>query len=169
MTSNIYWITANIKGKLAISARPRGGDWLEDEIQAWKDARIDTVVTLLTKNEMNDLELEREALICQNLGLKYVEYPILDRDVPESRAKTFKIVDYLKKDLQEGKSILVHCRQGLGRAALIAICLLIVSGIEPQLAIQMTGKARGCPVPETERQKQWVMEFATKEMMQLQI
>jgi len=36
MVSDIYWIKTSASLRLAIMARPRAGDWLEDEIDHWK-------------------------------------------------------------------------------------------------------------------------------------
>ena len=67
--TQLYWITGPWAGRLAISARPRGGDWLEDEISAWQRAGVDTVVSLLTIDEERDLALEREALASRAAGM----------------------------------------------------------------------------------------------------
>ena len=39
MNSDIYWIDS----QLAISARPRGGDWLAGEVAHWAEAGVDVV------------------------------------------------------------------------------------------------------------------------------
>jgi hypothetical protein len=49
-------------GKLAMSARPRGGDWLKDDVAKWREAGIDTVLSLLTADEERDLDLRDEAV-----------------------------------------------------------------------------------------------------------
>jgi hypothetical protein len=61
MRTKIYWIEGPWPGRLAISSRPRGGDWLEDEVRAWQQAGIETIVSLLTKDEIAALELAQEA------------------------------------------------------------------------------------------------------------
>ena len=38
--------------------------------------------------------------------------------------------------------------------------LLIASGLKPEIAIQNVGEARGCSVPETQEQKDWLMKTA---------
>jgi len=52
---DIYWLDGPWPGKLGMAARPRGGDWLKDDIAGWKRARIDTVLSLLTPEEEIDL------------------------------------------------------------------------------------------------------------------
>lgn len=40
MKSDLFWINGPWPGRLAIMPRPRSGDWLEDEIQAWSGAAV---------------------------------------------------------------------------------------------------------------------------------
>jgi hypothetical protein len=42
-------------GALSIMARPRGEDWLMNEIQAWQEAGVDVIVSLLTLEEQTEL------------------------------------------------------------------------------------------------------------------
>ncbi len=57
MRTNLYWIDGPWLGRLAISPRPRGNDWLEDEVRGWKQAGVDVVMSLLTEDERVDLGL----------------------------------------------------------------------------------------------------------------
>ncbi len=57
MKNPVYWIEGVPTGKVAIVPRPRGGDWLEDEVRAWRAAGIDVVVSLLTDDEVRELGL----------------------------------------------------------------------------------------------------------------
>jgi protein-tyrosine phosphatase len=70
------------------------------------------------------------------------------------------LVATLAEKLANGTNIAVHCRQGIGRAALVAICLLVFSGIDRETATQRLSAARGCPVPETPEQRRWIADFA---------
>ena len=62
----------------------------------------------------------------------------------------------LEQALAAGERIAVHCRQGIGRSALLAACLLVAAGEEPDTAFQHISAARGCAVPETVEQQKWV-------------
>jgi hypothetical protein len=44
--TNLYWVDGPWTGKLALAARPRGGDWLEDEIANWEREEVDAVLSL---------------------------------------------------------------------------------------------------------------------------
>ena len=55
--------------------RPRGEDWLEDEIQAWRQSGIDVIVSLLTPDELADLDLTAEQELCRANRIKFVSFP----------------------------------------------------------------------------------------------
>ncbi len=82
MRAELYEIALDRPGRLSIMARPRGGDWLSDEIQAWRDATVDVVVSLPTNDEWEELDLRDEALLCEQQGLVFISYPIQDRQAP---------------------------------------------------------------------------------------
>lgn len=160
MIPKLYWVEGPWTGKLAISARPRGGDWLEDEVKGWKASGVDIVASLLTKEEIESFELNEEKLFSQNQGITFLSLPISDRGLPDSFPKAVGFIRSLENELLNGKSIMVHCRQGLGRAATIAASLLVLGGLEPEKAIQRVSVARGSPVPETVEQSNWVARLA---------
>lgn len=155
-----FWIELTSPGRLAILARPRGGDWLEDDILEWKRAGIDTVVSLLTEDEVADLNLLEEDRFAASSGLQFHTFPIPDREVPESRRETTEIASLLAGEIASGKNIGFHCRQGVGRSALLAACVLIALGLSPEEAINCVTKARGLPTPETVEQKKYIFDFA---------
>lgn len=160
MRATLYWIENSWPGKLAIVPRPRGGDWLEDEVRAWQQAGLDVIVSLLADDELADLDLQREAELSQAAGLAFISFPITDRSVPLSRPAALKLLRELLHLLDKGKKIGIHCRQGIGRAALVAASLLVIVGVTPEIALQKVSVARGCSVPETAEQRAWVLALA---------
>src|SRR5437870_809053 len=88
MTTKLYWIEGPWPGRLAILPRPRGGEWLEDEVQSWQQSGLDVVLSLLTQEEIADLALTREAELCQVYGVQFLSFPIEDRGTPASRRAT---------------------------------------------------------------------------------
>jgi protein-tyrosine phosphatase len=159
MRTELYWIEGPWNGRLAIMPRPRGGNWLDDEIQSLRRYGVELVISLLTVEEQSDLNLSDELTLCVGNGIEFVSFPIEDRSVPSSEADFSKLVIKLANQLTNGKKVAVHCRQGIGRAALVAICVLIASGMGSAIAIERTSKARGCTVPETTEQLQWIAKF----------
>src|SRR5260370_19693293 len=155
-----YWIEGPWRGRLGIVPRPRGGDWLEEEIQAWRRAGIDIVVSALTEEEMAIFDLAGEAAMSQANGIRYFPFPIEDREVPASLKAAGEFLHELEVQLTNGHNVAIHCRQSVGRSSLLAASLLVSSGIEPAAAFNRIEQARGCPVPETVEQREWVAKFA---------
>ncbi len=156
MKTELYWIESDV----ALLLRPRGGDWLRDEIRDWKRAGLNAIVSLLAANEIKDLNLAHEAEAVQAAGLAFVSFPIADFGVPDHLLDTIKFVDSLAALRAESKKIGLHCRQGLGRSPLIAACLLVRAGVTPAAAWEKIGAARGTTVPETDEQREWLNRFA---------
>ena len=96
MRAEISWIEAPWQGKLAIVPRPRGGDWLEDEVRKWRLAGVSVAVSLLTNDEIADLDLVQEARLCRENGIQYLSFPITDRSVPASRRATWEFAKKLE-------------------------------------------------------------------------
>jgi protein-tyrosine phosphatase len=144
---------------LAVVPRPRGGDWLEDEVREWRAAGIDVVVSLLQPDEAADLDIAGEADLCEANGVEFVGFPVSDRGVPPSPRAFAELVRGLEGKLAAGKQVAVHCRQGVGRSAMLAASLLIAAGIAAESAWGRVRAARGCPVPDTVEQKDWVARF----------
>lgn len=160
--SDVYWIQGPWPGRLAILARPRGADWLEDEVEAWKEIGVDTVVSLLTQSEEVELSLTEESELVRRRGLTFINFPIADYSVPRSEGATRQIVDELKDRLSRGNKVGIHCRQGIGRSSLVAACVLVTSGESSRNAFRYIESARGVSVPDTTEQKNWVTSFAER-------
>lgn len=79
---------------------------------------------------------------------------------PSSLWETRRFVEQLHGWLVEGKTIGIHCRQSVGRAALLAARLLVQAGVDEDAAFGRVGVARGCVVPETAEQREWNERFA---------
>lgn len=62
--------------------------------------------------------------------------------------------------LRQGKGVAIHCRQGVGRAGMIAASLLVEQGVPPAEAIRRVSAARGIQIPETPEQRLWIEDFA---------
>jgi len=154
--STMYPIPGPWKGQLAILARPRGGDWLEDEIRGWRSAGIEMVVSLLDLEEQDELGLTDEGPLAESHDIRFVSFPILDRGVPQSLSATAALLAKVREAVDNGKNVGVHCRQGIGRSSLIAGGVLILSGVEPRAALDTVARARGVPVPDTADQKAWL-------------
>ncbi len=160
MFSTIYWVYKPQKGSLGTMARPRGYDWLEDEIKALKRQSVDILVSGLTIEETYSLGLKLQPQTCLEQGIKFINYPIEDRQLPDSTKRFHELTMKLAQAIENGQTVVTHCRMGIGRASMLAIATMIVSGINLDTALHMVTKARGLSVPDTPQQLAWLKHFS---------
>jgi protein-tyrosine phosphatase len=135
------------------------GDWLWSEIDNWKNLGIDVVVSLLEPEQASELALQHEAALCRGCGIDFICCPVPDRGVPKSSHTILQPARALLACVQDGRSVAIHCRAGIGRSSLMAACLLICSGIGAEEALALIADARGLSVPDTDEQCDWVLGF----------
>jgi protein-tyrosine phosphatase len=162
MDESVRWIEGLARGRLAIAASPMAG-LLEEAVASWKQSGVDSVASLLGSSEIAALGLEREPELCAAQGIEFLSFPVPDHSVPRSMRDACAFALRLSSVLAAGKSVLVHCRAGIGRSVVIAACVMVLNGIEPEDAFVRIGKARGFPdLPETQEQREWVFDFAER-------
>jgi protein-tyrosine phosphatase len=154
MRPTLYTIDHPGPGQLSTMAKPRGGDWLHDEMTALKTDGVDVLVCALTPPELDETGLGAEAQEALNAGLYFVAIPVLDRHVPDLAA-VLPTLQQLAEQLHGGAHIVTHCRFGIGRASLLAAALLILNGNDPDAVWNQLEQARGLPVPDTAEQREW--------------
>jgi hypothetical protein len=160
MNATLYDVPGPWKGRLAIVPRPRGGDWLDEEIGALRSAGVGLLVSMLTPTEAAEFELNDEGALCLARGIDWISFPIVDRGVPASIEAMAEVVRRLERTLSQAKKVAIHCRAGIGRSSLLAACVLVSSGIGVDEAFGQVEASRGCPVPDTQEQREWVATFA---------
>jgi protein-tyrosine phosphatase len=143
-------------GHFRISPKPRGGDWLEVDLQAMKREGFTFVVSLLTTEENQELDLVDEESLCRKNGLDFYSFPIVDRSVPRNRKDFEAFATHLLARIREGDRGVFHCRAGLGRAPLLGCTIMLKDGVHADQAWKMLAAARRQSVPDTETQKAWV-------------
>lgn len=156
---SIFHIKSPWSGRLAIVSRPRGGDWLDDDVGAWKAEGLNAVLSLLTEEEQVEFDLFGEKEASEKQGLQFFSFPINDLGVPSSLAESLRTLSQLERLLAAGRNVGIHCRQSIGRSGMMAACLLVMAGSDSQEALESVSNSRGLPIPETREQSEWVSEF----------
>lgn len=154
MKPSLFTVHQNGPGRLSTMARPRGGDWLDDEMSMLAVVGVDVLVSALTDDELRDLDLTREPDAARRAGLGFVSIPIQDRTVPD-HTRALPPLKRLADQLCQGAHVVVHCRFGIGRASLLAVGLLVLTGVPGDAAWSALERARGLPVPDTPEQRAW--------------
>ena len=158
--NDVFWI--NDTG-LAIVLRPRGDDWLPDDLSRLKRAGIHILVSTLEGWETRELGLSAEASLWEELGLQFLSFPIRDRTTPTNREEFDDFVRSLAKRLHAGEKIGIHCRGCIGRSTVVTACTLIELGWPAEGALRAIEASRGCSVPDTEAQREWIIAFGAAE------
>ncbi|HVW01868.1 MAG TPA: hypothetical protein VHB77_16060 [Planctomycetaceae bacterium] len=131
-------------------------------MRSFRSSGVDVLVCLLTDDELAELDLTDEAQCCQLSGMEFVRFPIPDRAVPADEAAFTLLVESLCEHLNAGRGVAIHCRQGIGRSALLAARVLCAMGDSPAFAFERIIAARGWPVPDTVEQREWVIRTVSR-------
>ena len=154
MKADVYWV---IPGRLAILPKPRGGEWLDDEIASYAAQGLQVLLTLLTPDEEIELELTDEVVLAEKHGLDFMRYSIADRGIPKSATLFAEVIHDLA---DSGKAVGVHCRAGIGRSGLATAAIMLRLGHELGDAWESIATARRVRVPDTPEQRDWVASHA---------
>ncbi|TWE13333.1 protein-tyrosine phosphatase family protein [Rudaeicoccus suwonensis] len=155
MIPTIFRIPISTPGTLSIISRPRGGDWLADEIHGLKLLGIHVVVSLLTVEEEIELDLRDEKRVVEAAGILFRRLRTPDRGIPD-RHRTQDLADQLGAQLAAGSNIAIHCRYSIGRASLFSAAVMVRAGTRAATAWSCIEHARGLSVPDTDEQRQFI-------------
>jgi protein-tyrosine phosphatase len=163
MHSKVYWLHQFTNAaRLGIMARPRGNDWLDQEITQLKKQGTGVMVSLLESHEVAELGLSKQKDICIAHGIEYINFPIVDRSIPAAGGKIKDLIESLTGQINQGNSVVIHCRMGIGRSSIIAGSILLKIGYKPNEVLTHISKIRGLKVPDTEEQEKWLKNWHYK-------
>ncbi|MFI7645196.1 tyrosine protein phosphatase [Micromonospora sp. NPDC049460] len=164
MRPTLFTIDQPSAGRLSTMAKPRGGDWLTDEMAALHAAGVDILVCALTTAELHEVDIAEEPSAARNAGMEFMSIPIQDRGVPDP-ATVLPHLQRLAERLRSGVHIVTHCRFGIGRASLLAAGILVLNGLPPHQAWNQLEHARGLAVPDTPAQREWPNELLKRDQL----
>jgi protein-tyrosine phosphatase len=156
----LHVIEAPAAGRLATMAHPRGGGWLADDMAALAGLGVSVLVSALTDSEHHRLALAGVAEAARAAGLEYIEFPIVDRGVPDADSDVGLLADRLAAEVRAGRGVVIQCWAAIGRSSLLAAATLVRLGVDPTDAWRRISQARGTVVPGTAEQQAWLDAFA---------
>lgn len=168
----VAWIDVDdVPGRLGIAMAPGRHDRAGGSVW-WRDLHADlrrlrhqhrahTLVTLLTDDELRDLGIANLADAVEVHGIEPLRLPIRDGGVPSAQQEdvAMALVRALVRRLQDGRTVVVHCRAGQGRSGMVAAIVLAALGRAPADAIADVRRAQPRAV-ETVGQETYVGEAA---------
>lgn len=101
---------------------------LAADIQDFRTRQTSVIVCLLNDSELILLGITPRSYreICISNEIEFIQYPIIEMAAPREDHAYFdsELIEGIVSRLNQGKSIIVHCRGGIGRAGLVACCVL---------------------------------------------
>ena len=157
---NSYWVEP---GRLLAGEYP-GGSMRSDPaiaVAALLRARISCFIDLTQEKEMTPYEALLEP------GMVYRRFPIVDHGLPRSPQTFADVLAAIDSAFDEGRSVYVHCRAGIGRTGMAIACYLIHGGLTAEQALarlqvlwkQNARSATWPRVPETDEQVTYVRRW----------
>ena len=136
---NLSWITDD----LAV-----GGSFRTDEAEHLaRELRIKAVVDL--RGEACD-----DTAVLKRHGITFLHLPTEDH-CAVSAAMLDAGVAFAGRHLEASERVLIHCQHGIGRSALLALCVLVSRGHEPLAALRLAKARRSLVSPSPAQYEAW--------------
>jgi protein-tyrosine phosphatase len=121
----------------------------------------DVLVSLLSQAELDALGIGELADAVAVHGFEHHQLPVRDGTVPapEQLAEVLELIDLLREHLLAGRTLVLHCRAGRGRAGMLAALVVASLWELPGDAIARVRRAQPRAV-ETVQQEHYVCDTA---------
>jgi hypothetical protein len=141
---DLSWITDT----LAI-----GGSFAPNQTETLaRDHRVAAVV------DVRGEACDDEALLARH-GIELLHLPTIDFE-PISPHLLSRGIAFATAHVTAGRRVLVHCAQGIGRSALLGLCVLVECGHAPLNALTLAKARRSCVSPSRSQYEAWALWLA---------
>jgi ADP-ribosyl-[dinitrogen reductase] hydrolase len=107
-----------------------------------KEYATDVLVSLIEPHELELLHIPNLQEAATDAGITVERFAIRDGGVPSDTAKFATLVERTVEHLRAGRTVVIHCRGGLGRTGLLAAACLRALGVDARRAIELVRVAR---------------------------
>ncbi|KAI8845272.1 protein-tyrosine phosphatase-like protein [Chytriomyces cf. hyalinus JEL632] len=149
--------TGPVNGRAAINRD------LDSDFARLASLNIKCVVCCLNDAELSYLgaPIPKYIAAAEKFRIAVVRIPIIEGSCPERLEDVVDVIDAIDAQLRQGVNVLIHCRGGVGRAGLIACCLLLKKKFvaNAERAIQFVRIRRSLKAIETMRQEDFITAY----------
>jgi protein-tyrosine phosphatase len=158
-----------VPGQLGLTLAP-GKKTDEKDVQWERDLETDlkrlreeygvgVLVSLMERDEYSDLQIPELFQKAEEQGMAVLYLPIPDYGVPNaSEDDDYRpFIEDVANRIEEGETVIVHCRGGLGRSGMVAASVLVALGQSAEEAIKTVRGARkgAIETPDQEDRVRW--------------
>ncbi|CAD8192971.1 unnamed protein product [Paramecium octaurelia] len=131
-----------------------------DELHILQKLGVEAIVNLQTTEDLINKDLQEDYFdhirkSCESYQITYSHCPIQDCNKRSFLKKGMQAHQILKKLMQEGKCVYVHCTDGIQRSIQTVILYLVLDlnySLEDAIALVKTIRKRSKPIPEVLQQ-----------------
>ena len=114
---------------MCISPGRKKGRWdrsLDVDLETIRNEHhTDVIVTLLTQQDLVDIQVQNLLDGVKRRGITSIHFPIRDKFVPEDLEAFCSLILGIVELLHAGKTVVVHCNGGKGRTGLVVAAILV--------------------------------------------
>ena len=118
-----------VPGRLLLHSLPGRYEALD---RVWHQVRTDAVGAIVCLTERDEIQVKSqeylEAIDNGSVPCLLLPFEIPDRGAPEDRHGFWNLARDVATRLQSGETVLIHCAGGVGRTAMLSICVLLALG-----------------------------------------
>jgi protein-tyrosine phosphatase len=140
--------------------------WLTGDLAVGGCFPMDRAADLATDHRVGaivDLRKERcdDERVLRGHGIHFLHLPTPDLE-PASSDMLEDGVRFARKQIDEGRKVLIHCQHGIGRSALLALCVLVDQGWAPIEALRHAKDVRAAISPSLSQYQGWAQWLASR-------
>ena len=146
-----------------MSPKPFGFDNLENEILEFKRLKINTIISLLDHQEIDEFGLMQEEYFCDQNDIAFINLSTKDNSIPNFEKFTH-CIENVYSQIHNCDNILIHCNHGLGRSGLFMAGILIKSGMSFKDTLKLIESKRGFHCPSATSQLKFLKAYENSNM-----
>lgn len=133
--------------------------WLTDDVAVGGCFPMERTARLAAEHgvgaivDLREEDCDDEALLSSH-DIAFLHLPTPDLH-PATIQRLEQGVAFVRGHIEQGRRVLIHCQHGIGRSALLALCVLVDRGHEPLAALKLAKDKRELVSPSESQYRGW--------------